>query len=1207
MSRLVTSGDTISNFGKYLPAPYIDKIYISDTEVDGQTCGTITADVYVYLRVAADADASSLAVDLENLKIYVLFAVNIDDIIEDILAGKKYMLGDDVTIGGASEVYRLNDFTETGSAEYDDSGNKIIKYYKSVELTSTAKRWPTPSSPGTRNITSAYAFAWSLAGEHGEGGGSLGWGSAYDSATGNYDPPYYTLNSLETSDISYETIFENGSLIPQEEIVWIDDEGGAYGETPLQSISSKYYKAEKISHSEIVDSFQELIDQYEVQMETDAALKNIVDQISYILSTSGEAVDLLPQLNLLRRVFPSKSSATTTGNLYLKYREKIYTANAVIETDDLLSKKIVSNSKIIDSRDVDLVIEEPPARVASSGNKLLMTSVLYDDLAASEELFINKGFIFHDYTSHVASVASIGNVINLETLLDFFPVSALYQYFYPIEITLSREGAHTGLPTEWTMTMDIDDWTPTPYTTSHTGFTFEINTVDTILSSPLTHYVTTELHEGDCEGCINVDSLVAYSFCTLRNFVPYNPEFNDSDEFWSGNYRLLCIEFQELQGPWATGAAAGPDIGDDAYANFDLFHNASPTLDGYGQVYRVKIEYADATDQLLVDLIGAYAEALEGLTAYYEAAQEACVYNSVDGRWNEKFIEEMHNTYDGDPGSAPWLYYPTFYNIHREILSSEFGGDYNKLEEDTADIVARISPDTGNLSQLEYFVEAFAYISETIFSTDSEISEFAQAAGGSADIHTGATIDAEFEFGGNAGDLPEAFIMATPLEGESQALFSDWASYTQEPTDELDAAALEALKTAAVNCNCDDEDCKLTQSEYWYRLWESYGGFADETGFLAAMEAVWPLFGETGDEAAFDCLECHDMNIYYVEDAWLRGYSASLSHGAAVGFTWDEDTSACVFACTACKGEQTDYGQTSASPTSSTYDDAADYGIFCPEFFDDIDGYDHPTGDYADPMMGDTMTNGVLAHEYFSHCCMGEELEFNQTDDEKPYVTGPPMEMDYDDRWGPTCYDEYVDGDTVNDYYKFLENYGLVGETSSGTCVLGGTLINTSRGQVPVETLTKDDEVYAYNFEKQEFGYYDIVTIHPPSAEPRWATITTALGYALRCSDSHPLIGVDPENSTQYNKLVAKEIEAGATVYVYHENKLTHDEVVSVEFTEEKVTVYNFEVEHVHKYISDNILSHNKAGDSGDGGSSFESDLETKDFTGDGTPDRTYS
>ena len=114
-----------------------------------------------------------------------------------------------------------------------------------------------------------------------------------------------------------------------------------------------------------------------------------------------------------------------------------------------------------------------------------------------------------------------------------------------------------------------------------------------------------------------------------------------------------------------------------------------------------------------------------------------------------------------------------------------------------------------------------------------------------------------------------------------------------------------------------------------------------------------------------------------------------------------------------------------------------------------------------------------------------------------------------------------------------------------------------------------------------------------PTERLRWAMVTTRGGKTLRCTEEHPLYTLSRDN----NELPVNESSIGDKVHVFvdardldldvwaNKDKLEDDFIKEIVYHEESVKVYNFEVDHVHSYISDNILSHNKTSAGGTGGS----------------------
>tara|TARA_A100000164_G_C21765925_1_gene703920 strand:- start:449 stop:1006 length:558 start_codon:yes stop_codon:yes gene_type:complete len=144
-------------------------------------------------------------------------------------------------------------------------------------------------------------------------------------------------------------------------------------------------------------------------------------------------------------------------------------------------------------------------------------------------------------------------------------------------------------------------------------------------------------------------------------------------------------------------------------------------------------------------------------------------------------------------------------------------------------------------------------------------------------------------------------------------------------------------------------------------------------------------------------------------------------------------------------------------------------------------------------------------------------------------------------------------------------------------------MIETERGTVPVEEINFDDKVKSYDFDRDGgavFDYYDVMSIMRPVIKSKWAHVITSLGHELKCTEDHPLFTL----SRGSNELPINECEVGTKIWVVQGDEMIRDTIQSIEYFEEDVLVYNFEVRDVHSYLSNGILSHNKSVDSGGGG-----------------------
>jgi hypothetical protein len=143
-------------------------------------------------------------------------------------------------------------------------------------------------------------------------------------------------------------------------------------------------------------------------------------------------------------------------------------------------------------------------------------------------------------------------------------------------------------------------------------------------------------------------------------------------------------------------------------------------------------------------------------------------------------------------------------------------------------------------------------------------------------------------------------------------------------------------------------------------------------------------------------------------------------------------------------------------------------------------------------------------------------------------------------------------------------------DTRDGFCVLPGTKIISKRGEINVEDTKEDDVIKIFNFETKEWGWSSIDEIITNKVQG-WSKIETELGKKLKCSNSHLLYHPDYPNC----EISVDKLGVGGELYVYADGRLVIDKIKSIETFDEEVEVWNYELDVVHNYISDGILSHN--------------------------------
>ena len=134
-------------------------------------------------------------------------------------------------------------------------------------------------------------------------------------------------------------------------------------------------------------------------------------------------------------------------------------------------------------------------------------------------------------------------------------------------------------------------------------------------------------------------------------------------------------------------------------------------------------------------------------------------------------------------------------------------------------------------------------------------------------------------------------------------------------------------------------------------------------------------------------------------------------------------------------------------------------------------------------------------------------------------------------------------------------------------CFVAGTLVHTQMGLLPIEEIKPGMLVLSKDLETGETEYKPVVRTSYNTAD-KLAVITAGNGAIIESTPSHPFYDIHSgwmkaEDLTASNQVVDKE------------NNIVP--VISVEFLEEEITVYNFEVLEYHNYFVSalGLLVHN--------------------------------
>jgi len=806
MPRLVYRGNTIDNFGRFLPAPYIDKVEVYDdyfritlalfveVEEDEELTEGDEDDILTDLNLGeltyclvVTPEANSLTLEALKSKEIDIFSViytakhseHVRSYYVDAGDGesgddgyyRRPWFGPDLLwygtgTGAASELiestettnywaarradpseegqplltpdapaimttFSLGDF-EYASTTYTESGKKVLKFVAITEDTGNdedvfaeffTNQWfmydeDVFTSARIENWENINVYAFSTIYDIDE----LDY-AAIEEYTETKSP---SLLHLNTSAVSYEHVISDGVINTRPEVAWLDKAGEPYDQTPLQSVNSQYYTADNITHADIVVHFEELVSEYQSKAAKpgQSALESALNNISYVLSVYGEDSDLLPQLNLLRKTFPSKSTATEVGRLYVRFRKRIYNTNLTVVKERRLIKQLIINPKLVDNRTVPISGWAHPGdwsfpfadggdyrKEALYGN----WSVSVEETANSSEDYsynlISKGFFWLDYEK-VALSSSVSQIYDVLKLQTYFGGQAIINEKLTIDTVELYRGPMDPYDADSDgdsdTLNDLDEWGSWQMKLScYTADTDEDGEdIETIQNVPNRNYFYSYINED-----VGVEQHAMSSYGNYSSYL-YPRSFNTPDGSL-GDYRLMCYEFQDIfEGSEATVAWETSAYGEGSYHNMVNDEEDQPQP-AWG--YKAVISIDDYTLDIAVELISNYGNEMTNFETYYEAASEACNYNTTDGVFNQFFIDAMENEYGDDLTSAPWVLMPLIFCIHLDLIVNTFNGDYDLTMEAARAMSTKVSPYTGTLEAVTGFYNAIISLKETYY------------------------------------------------------------------------------------------------------------------------------------------------------------------------------------------------------------------------------------------------------------------------------------------------------------------------------------------------------------------------------------------------------------------------------------------------------------------------------------------------------------
>ena len=688
MSELTFKGNTVSKFGTYLPAPYIERVellddrvttYISlffvssgDDTVDDSIIEHLNSKVNVYCmhawRGASDVELSDFGYSESDWQSVVNGKVNIFKALYD-ARNQALIAAFNAAQQTSISVDMDGEDTVWAKAEdiYSEEGQQIIRYQTSVDYlfnTTDSATFGTPINPLTISDAATefwYTFAYT---------------STYTYSEYTIEDQLENIKLLanKTSDVSYEKVFSEGK-IRRLYTQYFDAEDVIYDDIPLESLGGFYYTNSGITHDQVKTYFEGLVTEFRALADTMedsdelSDLENMLDNISSVLSGYGDTATLLVQLNYLRDLFTSKSNGDIVGKLYLRFRKRIYNTNEAIEGGTLLQNRITRNPKIVDNKSSE-VTEGYATASYSDDWESNHQNYLYDNAYYSlntylddddDNVYYNKGYFFFDYEKAYRETSELSQLINVNKLYQLWGLGPVYEKFRVHHAKLTR-----------TAKTDSAYYT-TLSTTLHTNTKYAKSQYYSWLGVP-----GATVTAGNAEN----------SYVALRNFLPVEelPWAFGSEEI--DNYHLMCFEFQ------------------DEFGSYDP--------DEYNE-YEIQVAIEDNSVEVLEEIAAQYDGIITELEEYVNSSKEDCAHDQETGDFKPFFIDAMDNLYGANLEASPWYRAAVMYNLHRDLLLNTFDGDMDALIENVEEIVDTIGPYTGNRFVLETFQTNFETLYDSLY------------------------------------------------------------------------------------------------------------------------------------------------------------------------------------------------------------------------------------------------------------------------------------------------------------------------------------------------------------------------------------------------------------------------------------------------------------------------------------------------------------
>ena len=441
---------------------------------------------------------------------------------------------------GDARLYRFQALSSDNPVDiYDETGNRVVVYPTDITATEINTSLLTNSfNRFDQNVEYIFCFC----------------------SLFNYDDDSQLLaeenfNSqlldLQTGDVSYERFYSSGGgneLEVQESAKFYDAENVLYDKTPLASVDRDIYKILNLTHDDIKDSMNSLLDEYSAQYNAEngfTQLKSVMNAIYSSLAQYSDNYDIVPRLETIRVTFPNKNPSTPVGKFYKRYSKRLFQINKSIKEAELLYKKLVYNTKISDQRFAPL-----PTDMSNSlqdGEQYIYSEIEnFTNLGVDEQGgSVVAGYFFFDYEKTLRLQSKLSNYLNINKL-EMLGFNLPYQSFMVKEVKVLRSESETQIMTSKVTDSSVGTQNyPVVENIDYNGtarFLFYYLTPRD--ASSYGQDVSTSIFYGtDTTDSATQNANLGYITSLVNRAYAYTP----SDEFENSDYRLMLYELLEYR------------------------------------------------------------------------------------------------------------------------------------------------------------------------------------------------------------------------------------------------------------------------------------------------------------------------------------------------------------------------------------------------------------------------------------------------------------------------------------------------------------------------------------------------------------------------------------------------------------------------------------------------------------------------------------